>query len=89
MDLITKHLIEVTLVDNLSRFEILATLGRLLLPSLTSSAREKHARFSHAKVQKRLDAQTPREDFFTSISSKVRTGEIPQEEMAAHASTIM
>lgn len=89
MDLILKHLFEVTLVDNLRRIWILDILGRWLLPSLTSTVRNEHSKYSREKVQKRLDAQTPRQDFFTHIASKVRAGEVEQEEMTAHASTLM
>jgi hypothetical protein len=52
IDLILDHLLEVTLVDNLRRFGFLATLGRIVLPSLTVKMREKHSGFSRAKVQK-------------------------------------
>jgi hypothetical protein len=89
MDLILNHLFEVTMVDNLRRVEILAFLGRLLLPSLVAGVREKHSMFSRAKVQKRLEADTPRQDFFTHIVSKFRNGEVELEEMTAHASTLM
>ncbi|KAF6809469.1 Isotrichodermin C-15 hydroxylase 6 [Colletotrichum plurivorum] len=89
MDLILKHLFEVTMVDNLRRIRVLETLGRWLLPSLTSSVREKHSMYSRQKVQKRLDAEAPRQDFFTHIAKKVRAGEVEQEEMTAHASTLI
>ncbi|KAK3301905.1 putative cytochrome P450 [Chaetomium strumarium] len=89
MDLILKHLFEVTMVDNLRRFKVLAVLGRVLLPSLVSGVREEHSMYSRAKVQKRLDASTPRQDFFTHIVNKVRSGDVSQEEMTAHASTLI
>lgn len=89
MELILKHLLEVTLVDNLGRLWLLDMLGRWLLPSLTSGVREKHSRYSRQKVQKRLDANTARQDFFTHITSKVQSGEVEQEEMTAHASTLV
>ncbi|KAF6802672.1 Isotrichodermin C-15 hydroxylase 6 [Colletotrichum sojae] len=89
MDLILKHLFEVTTVDNLRRIRVLETLGRWLLPSLTSSVREKHSMYSRKKVQKRLDVEAPRQDFFTHIAKKVRAGEVEQEEMTAHASTLI
>ncbi|KAI1098801.1 cytochrome P450 [Jackrogersella minutella] len=89
MELILNHLFEVTLVDNLRRIRVLATLVKWLLPSLTSAVREEHSMYSRAKVQKRLDADTPREDFFTHIVSKVKSGEVSQEEMTAHASTLI
>ncbi|KAK4210068.1 cytochrome P450 [Rhypophila decipiens] len=89
MDLILKHLFEVTLVDNLRRIKLLHFLGTWLLPSLTEGVREQHAGYSRQKVQKRLDAETPRQDFFTHITKKVRAGEVEQEEMTAHASTLI
>ena len=52
MDLILKHLHAVTLVDNLRRYALLAALGRGLLPSLTTSVRDKHTNYSREKVQK-------------------------------------
>ncbi|KAF3760420.1 hypothetical protein M406DRAFT_52939 [Cryphonectria parasitica EP155] len=89
MELILKHLFEVTLVDNLRRIKILAAIGRWLLPSLTIAVREEHAMYSRAKVNKRLDALEPRQDFLTHIVNKVRSGEVSQEEMTAHASTLI
>ncbi|KAI3322257.1 cytochrome P450 [Xylariaceae sp. AK1471] len=89
MNLILKHLFEVTMVDNLRRIKILEIVGKWLLPSLTSSVREEHSMYSRARVQKRLDAEQPRQDFFTHIVSKVRSGEVSQEEMTAHASTLI
>ncbi|ORY55718.1 cytochrome P450 [Pseudomassariella vexata] len=56
IDLIFKHLFEVTLADNRPR---------------------------------RLDAEMPRKDFFTHIANKVLAGEVEQEEMTAHASTLV
>lgn len=89
MELILKHLFEVTMVDNLRRVQVLASIARWLLPSITSAVRKEHSMYSRAKVQKRLDAQTPRQDFFTNIVGKVRSGDVSQEEMTAHASTLM
>lgn len=89
LHLILSHLFEVTVVDNLRRIRFLEVLGRWLLPSLISGVREKHSMYSRAKVQKRLEASTPRQDFFTNIVHKVKSGEVPQEEMVAHASTLM
>ena len=89
IQLILDHLWEVTLVDNLRRVQVVESLARWFLPSVTSAVRKEHSMYSRAKVQKRLDAQTPRQDFFTNIAGKVRSGEVSQEEMTAHASTLM
>ncbi|KAK3343535.1 cytochrome P450 monooxygenase [Lasiosphaeria hispida] len=89
LDLILSHLFEVTLVDNLRRVKLLATLGRWCLPWLTVRVRDQHSMYSRAKVKKRLDAKTARDDFLTNLVAKVRSGEVPQEEMTAHASTLI
>lgn len=89
MALILKHMFEITLVDNLRRVRVLDLLGRWLLPSLTSRVREKHSMFSREKVQRRLDEESARQDFFTNMTSKVRLGKVEQEEMTAHASTLV
>lgn len=39
------------MVDNLRRFGILATLGKLLLPHLTVQVRNRHSGYSRAKVE--------------------------------------
>ncbi|KAK3684172.1 cytochrome P450 [Podospora appendiculata] len=86
--LILSHLREIVLVDNLRRFTLIASAGSWLLPSLAMRVRAKHTRFSREKVQRRLESDTGRQDFFTDIAEKVKSGEIPLEEMTAHASTL-
>ncbi|KAK3321248.1 putative cytochrome P450 [Cercophora scortea] len=89
IDLILRHLREIVLVDNLRRFSLIAAVGSWLLPSLAMRVRAKHTRFSREKVQRRLESDTGRQDFFTDIAEKVKSGEIPLEEMTAHASTLI
>jgi hypothetical protein len=48
MDLILKHLFELTLVDNLRWVWVLDVLGRRLLPSLNSAEREEHSIYGWA-----------------------------------------
>ncbi|GAB1318222.1 hypothetical protein MFIFM68171_08432 [Madurella fahalii] len=82
MFIILSHLFEITLMDNLRRVRLLATLGRWCLPWLTVRVRAQHSMFSRAKVKSiRLDAKTARDDFHTNLVAKVRSGEVPQEEM--------
>lgn len=40
-------------------------------------------------VYSRLESKSSRQDFFTNIVAKVNSGEVPLEEMTAHASTLM
>ncbi|KAK1772874.1 cytochrome P450 [Phialemonium atrogriseum] len=89
LDLILGHLFEITVVDNLRRVQFLAALGRWLLPWLTVRVRKKHSMFSRAKVKQRLEAKTARQDFLTNLVSKVHSGAVPEEEMTAHASTLI
>ncbi|KAL4916488.1 cytochrome P450 [Aspergillus aurantiobrunneus] len=87
--LILDHLLAITLVDNLRRFAFLATLGKLLLPRLTVQVRNRHTGYSREKVEERLNSTSSRQDFFTNLAGKVKSGEIDKEEMTAHASTLI
>jgi hypothetical protein len=89
IDLILKHLLEITLVDNLRRFSALATFGKWLLPGLTAAVRKQHSNDARTKVKRRLQGKNTRQDFLTNLVSKVKSGEVLEEEMAAHASTLM
>ncbi|KAI1805812.1 cytochrome P450 [Daldinia bambusicola] len=89
MDLILKNMFEVMAVDNLRRLPVAGSLVECLLPYLLSDKRKEHSTYSREKVRKRLEADTPRQDFLTNIISKVRNGEVSQEEMTAHASTLI
>ncbi|KAF5006792.1 hypothetical protein FDECE_6846 [Fusarium decemcellulare] len=80
-DMVVEHLFFVTVLDNLRRYPFMTAIGRKLLPKLTVHVRDKHSG--------RLRTETGRQDFLTNIASKVRSGEISQEEMTAHASTLV
>ncbi|CAJ2506368.1 Uu.00g004980.m01.CDS01 [Anthostomella pinea] len=89
IDMILQHVQEITLVDNLRRFELLTGFSKWLLPSLFMSIRSKHSQYSRDQVKRRLDSESPRQDFFTNLTHKVKSGEVPLEEMTAHASTLI
>ncbi|KAI1410035.1 putative cytochrome P450 [Hypoxylon sp. FL1857] len=89
IDLILSNLFEVAPVDNMRRVKVVAAIGRQLLPLLTSSVRNKHSMYSRAKMQKRLEASAPRQDFLAHLASKVLSDEVSQEEMTAHTSTLV
>ncbi|KAI1483691.1 cytochrome P450 [Daldinia eschscholtzii] len=89
IELILKNLFEIMAVDNLRRLPLAGSLVEILLPYLLSAARKEHSMYSRDKVKRRLEAETPRQDFLTHIASKVRNGEVSQEEMTAHASTLI
>ncbi|KAK2752024.1 2og-fe oxygenase family protein [Colletotrichum kahawae] len=88
-DMIVEHLFFVTVLDNLRRYPILDALGRRLLPRLTVSVRDRHSGYSRTKVERRLQGESGRQDFLTNVSEKVKSGEVSQEEMTAHASTLV
>ncbi|KAI1206783.1 putative cytochrome P450 [Annulohypoxylon truncatum] len=89
IDLILTHLREIVLIDNLRRFRILAVLGKWLLPSLATKVRATHQQYSRDKVRSRLESKSSRQDFFTNIVAKVKSGDVGLEEMTAHASTLI
>ncbi|KAH0425313.1 Cytochrome P450 [Colletotrichum camelliae] len=88
-DMIVEHLFFVTVLDNLRRYPVLDALGRRLLPRLTVSVRDRHSGYSRTKVERRLQGESGRQDFLTNVSEKVKSGEVSQEEMTAHASTLV
>lgn len=88
-EMVVGHLFFITLLDNLRRYPALATLGKKLLPRLTVSIRDKHSGYSRQLVARRLASETGRQDFMANLVSKVKAGEVSQEEMTAHASTLV
>ncbi|KAF2677436.1 cytochrome P450 [Lentithecium fluviatile CBS 122367] len=88
-ELIVSHLYFITVLDNLRRYPLFVTIGKLLLPFATTAVRDKHSGYTREKVNRRLAAKSPRKDFMTSLISKVSTGDIEKEEMTAHASTLV
>ncbi|KAI0146314.1 putative cytochrome P450 [Xylariaceae sp. FL1272] len=89
IDLVLQHVREITLMDNLRRFRLFSGLAEWILPSLILSVRAKHTKYTRAKVQKRLESTSPRQDFLTNVVGKVKSGDVPLEEMAAHSSTLI
>ncbi|KAK9426646.1 putative Cytochrome P450 [Seiridium unicorne] len=89
IDMVLQHVADFVLMDNLRRFDVLKAFAKWLLPSLVMSVQAKHSQYSRDKVKRRLESESPRRDFFTNLVSKVKTGEVPLEEMTAHASTLI
>ncbi|CAG8952979.1 hypothetical protein HYFRA_00003168 [Hymenoscyphus fraxineus] len=86
-DLIEEHLYLITLIDNLSRLPLLATMTKIFFPS-TLVVQNQNSAFSRKQVEKRLGSKTARKDFLTNLVEKVRNGEVDKEEMSAHVSTL-
>ncbi|CAG8976723.1 hypothetical protein HYALB_00012521 [Hymenoscyphus albidus] len=86
-DLIEEHLYLITLIDNLSRLPLLATMAKIFFPS-TLVVQNQNSAFSRKQVEKRLGSKTARKDFLTNLVEKVRNGEVEKEEMSAHVSTL-
>ncbi|KAL4799277.1 cytochrome P450 [Aspergillus venezuelensis] len=87
-ELILEHLYLITVADNLRRLPFVRTLARLFFPFVSAISR-KHTEYTRAKVNKRISTRSSRNDFMTSLISKVDDGTITQEEMTAHASTLV
>ncbi|KAI1358950.1 putative cytochrome P450 [Xylaria arbuscula] len=89
IDLVLQHVREITLMDNLRRFKILSGIAKWILSSLILSVRARHTKYTRAKVQRRLESTSSRQDFLTNVVEKVKSGDVPLEEMAAHSATLI
>lgn len=89
IEMVLHHVREIVIMDNLRRFDVLKMFSQRLLPKLAMSVLAKHTQYTRDKVQRRLERESPRQDFFTNLVSKVKSGEVEMEEMAANASTLM
>ncbi|KAK7707747.1 orf9b protein [Botryosphaeria dothidea] len=87
--LILEHIFFVTVLDNLRRYPIVASIGKLLLPRFTVAIRDKHSGYSREKVARRLAVDSGRKDFLTNFVAKVQAGELDREELTAHSSTLV
>lgn len=87
-EMILEHLYFVTIADNLRRLPFVVTIARMLAPYLTA-VRDKHSQYTRDKVAQRLQTKSARHDFMSNLIVKVEAGEIEQEEMTAHASTLI
>ncbi|KAI1177519.1 cytochrome P450 [Nemania sp. FL0916] len=89
IDMVLHHVREIVIVDNLRRFCVLKLFSKRVLPKLAMSVLAKHTQYTRDKVQRRFERESPRQDFFTNLVSKVKAGEVSLEEMAANASTLI
>ncbi|KAI9787993.1 MAG: hypothetical protein M1816_007297 [Peltula sp. TS41687] len=87
--LIVSHLFFITVLDNLARYPFCVTLGKWILPQVTTAVRDRHSGYTRKKVQKRLETESSRKDFLTTLVEKVKSGEVDKEEMTAHVSTLV
>ncbi|KAL4966559.1 cytochrome P450 [Aspergillus stella-maris] len=87
-ELILEHLYLITVADNLRRLPSVRTLARLFFPFVSAISR-KHTGYTREKVKERLSVRFSRNDFMTHLISKVDNGTITQEELTAHASTLV
>jgi hypothetical protein len=88
-DMIEEHLYFITILDNLRRYPLIAAIGKLILPRLTTGVRNKHTNYSRQKFARRLNNSFPRADFMSQLIAKVQSQEMDMEELTAHASTLV
>ena len=50
--MIVDHLFFITVLDNLRRYPLIASIGKIILPRLTVGVRNKHVGYSREKVAK-------------------------------------
>ena len=87
-EMILDHLYFITVADNLRRLPFIVTIARNLAPFMTA-VQNKHSQFTRDKVTHRLQSKSFRKDFMSNLVAKVKAREIEQEEMTAHASTLI
>ncbi|KEY73212.1 hypothetical protein S7711_04176 [Stachybotrys chartarum IBT 7711] len=88
LDVILDHLLVVNMIDNLRRYPLLVTLAKSLPAKWTTGLATKQTQFSRDKV-KLLEKGDDERDFLTHAVSKLRDGTIVEEELVAHASTLV
>ncbi|KFA76891.1 hypothetical protein S40288_09298 [Stachybotrys chartarum IBT 40288] len=88
LDVILDHLLVVNIMDNLRRYPLLVTLAKSLPAKWTTGLATKQTQFSRDKV-KLLEKGDDERDFLTHAVSKLRDGTIVEEELVAHASTLV
>lgn len=87
--MILDHLLVVNIMDNLRHYPLLVALARLLPAKWTTGLAKKQTQFSRDKVRERLEKDADHRDFLTNAVKQVKEGKIPEEEMVAHASTLV
>lgn len=101
--MILGHIFAIAIMDNLSRIPFFIPLMRALpknklMQQQSDFSREKVKRqvnvFSSIMrkgltICSRLEIGVEQKDFLTNVSKKVLSGDVPQEEMAAHSSTFV
>lgn len=89
LDIILGHMLAITLMDNLRRFPLVLSIVRALPSKWTAALSNKQSEFSREKVRRRLEMDLEQKDFLSNVAAKVKNGEVPEEEMAAHSSTFV
>ncbi|RYP61516.1 hypothetical protein DL770_009770 [Monosporascus sp. CRB-9-2] len=84
------HVFAISVMDNLNRYPLLmAAIKSLPKKWTTSKSSQQQSDFSREKVKRRLEKRSEQRDFLSNVSKKVLSGEVSQEEMAAHSSTFV
>ncbi|KAI1499291.1 cytochrome P450 [Biscogniauxia marginata] len=89
LDMILDHLLVVNIMDNLRRYPLLVAIAKSLPSKWTTGLAKKQTQYSREKVKQRLQKNSNDKDFLTNLVDKVRKGEVVEEEMVAHASTLV
>jgi len=101
--MILGHIFAIAVMDNLSRIPFFIPLMRALpknklMQQQSDFSREKVKRqvivyssimSKELTICSRLEIGVEQKDFLTNVSQKVLSGDVPQEEMAAHSSTFV
>ncbi|KAI1132468.1 cytochrome P450 [Nemania abortiva] len=89
LDMILDHLLVVNIMDNLRRYPLLVAIVKLLPAKWTTGLAKQQTQFSRDQVKRRLERTSDQRDFVSTVVSKVRNGDISEEQLVAHASTLV
>ncbi|KAI0141749.1 cytochrome P450 [Xylariaceae sp. FL1272] len=89
LDMILDHLLVVNIMDNLRRYPFLVALVKSLPSKWTTGLAKQQTQFSRDQVRERLGKDPAQRDFVSNVVSKVRKGEVSEEQLVAHTSTLV
>ncbi|KAI0008985.1 cytochrome P450 [Xylariaceae sp. FL0662B] len=89
LDMMLDHLLVIVIMDNLRRYPLLVALARTIPAKWTTGLAAKHNAFAMDKVKRRLAQTENPKDFLSRVVDKVKAGEVSEDEMVAHSSTLV
>ncbi|KAI0099744.1 cytochrome P450 [Nemania sp. FL0031] len=89
LEMILDHLLVVNIMDNLRRYPLLVAIVKLLPAKWTTGLAKQQTQFSRDQAKRRLEKTSDQRDFVSTVVSRVRNGDISEEQLVAHSSTLV